>query len=47
HRHPAGQDSAIIGEVTETPAGAVVMRNAFGGLRVVDLLIGDQLPRIC
>lgn len=47
NRHPAGQDSAIIGEVTETPAGAVVMRNAFGGLRVVDLLIGDQLPRIC
>lgn len=47
NRHSAGQDSAIIGEVTETPAGAVVMRNAFGGLRVVDLLIGDQLPRIC
>lgn len=45
--HPAGRDSAIIGEVKETPKGAVLMATAFGGLRVVDTLIGDQLPRIC
>ncbi|MFN2592714.1 MAG: hydrogenase expression/formation protein HypE [Candidatus Dormibacteria bacterium] len=45
--HPAGGDSAIIGEVQESPQGAVVMATAFGGLRVVDTLVGDQLPRIC
>ncbi|ALA58077.1 hydrogenase maturation protein HypE [Nitrospira moscoviensis] len=45
--HPAGRDSAIIGEVKETPNGAVLMATAFGGLRVVDTLVGDQLPRIC
>lgn len=45
--HPAGRGSAIIGEVTETPRGAVVMATTFGGLRVVDTLVGDQLPRIC
>jgi hydrogenase expression/formation protein HypE len=46
-RHSAGRDSAIIGEVKETPKGAVVMTTALGGLRVVDTLVGDQLPRIC
>lgn len=45
--HPAGTDSAIIGEVSETPAGRVILQTAFGGERVVDLLIGEQLPRIC
>jgi len=46
-RHPAGQGSAIIGEVKDGPKGAVLMATAFGGSRVVDTLIGDQLPRIC
>jgi hydrogenase expression/formation protein HypE len=45
--HPAGKDSAIIGEVKESPKGAVLMRTAFGGVRVVDTLVGEQLPRIC
>ncbi len=45
--HPAGQGSAMIGEVKDGPRGAVVMATAFGGVRVVDTLIGDQLPRIC
>jgi hydrogenase expression/formation protein HypE len=45
--HPVGRDSAIIGEVKETPQGAVVMKTVLGGLRVVDTLVGDQLPRIC
>lgn len=45
--HPAGEGSAVIGEVKDGPRGAVVMGTAFGGLRVVDTLIGDQLPRIC
>jgi hydrogenase expression/formation protein HypE len=45
--HPAGHGSVLIGEVTAEPAGAVVLRTAFGGERLLDMLIGDQLPRIC
>jgi hydrogenase expression/formation protein HypE len=45
--HPAGRDSAIIGEAKDAPKGAVLMATTFGGLRVVDTLVGDQLPRIC
>ncbi|HSE60207.1 MAG TPA: hydrogenase expression/formation protein HypE [Nitrospiraceae bacterium] len=46
-RHPAGRGSAIVGEVKDSPKGAVLMATAFGGMRVVDTLVGDQLPRIC
>ena len=45
--HPAGADSVIVGEVDESPAGRVIMQTAFGGERVVDMLAGEQLPRIC
>ncbi len=45
--HPAGRDAAIIGEITEAPAGNVILSTAFGGDRVVDMLVGEQLPRIC
>lgn len=45
--HPAGAQAAIVGEVQPGPAGQVVMRTAFGGERVVDMLQGEQLPRIC
>ena len=45
--HPVGSDAAIIGEVTREPAGMVVMQTAFGGERIVDMLVGEQLPRIC
>lgn len=45
--HPAGRDAAIIGEVGESPRGSVVMHTAFGGERIVDMLVGEQLPRIC
>jgi len=45
--HPAGERSAIIGEVTEEPAGVVVLHTGFGGQRIVDMLVGEQLPRIC
>jgi hydrogenase expression/formation protein HypE len=45
--HPAGQQSRIIGEVIEAPAGAVFLKTTFGTDRVVDMLVGDQLPRIC
>ena len=45
--HPAGRDAAIIGEVSEAPAGVVVLHTLFGGQRIVDMLVGEQLPRIC
>jgi hydrogenase expression/formation protein HypE len=44
---PAGVDAVIIGEVTREPSGMVVMETAFGGERIVDVLVGEQLPRIC
>ena len=45
--HPVGAEAAIIGEVTREPTGMVVMETAFGGERIVDMLVGEQLPRIC
>ncbi len=46
-RHPLGKHAARIGEVVPDHAGKVVMRSRIGGLRIVDLLTGEQLPRIC
>jgi len=46
-RHPLGAEAQIIGTVTETNAGLVTMRTPFGTTRIVDMLAGDQLPRIC
>jgi hydrogenase expression/formation protein HypE len=45
--HPLGQQAAIIGHVADDPAGIVLLKTAFGGTRIVDLLVGDPLPRIC
>jgi hydrogenase expression/formation protein HypE len=45
--HPLGSEAAVIGRVTADPAGIVQLRTAFGGTRIVDLLVGDPLPRIC
>jgi hydrogenase expression/formation protein HypE len=45
--HPLGQRAAVIGQVTDGQPGIVVLKTAFGGTRIVDLLIGDPLPRIC
>ncbi len=45
--HPQGQAASIIGEVTAEPAGMVLMQTNFGAERVVDRLVGEQLPRIC
>ncbi len=42
-----GQDACIIGEVKREPQGIVAMRTGFGGTRIVDMLVGEQLPRIC
>jgi hydrogenase expression/formation protein HypE len=45
--HPVGIGAACIGVVTDEHPGTVAMRTALGGTRVVDMLPGDQLPRIC
>jgi hydrogenase expression/formation protein HypE len=45
--HPAGVNTALIGTVKPTPAATVVMTTQFGGERIVDLLVSEQLPRIC
>ena len=42
-----GKDAAIIGEVVEDHQGRVVMETRIGGSRIVDMLAGEQLPRIC
>jgi hydrogenase expression/formation protein HypE len=44
---PEGSEAAVIGEVLPDPEGMVFIRTGFGGTRVVDMLIGDPLPRIC
>jgi hydrogenase expression/formation protein HypE len=45
--HPLGRDACVIGEIRAEPEGVVALRNAFGGTRIVDMLVGDPLPRIC
>ncbi|MFN3928724.1 MAG: AIR synthase-related protein, partial [Thermoflexus sp.] len=45
--HPLGQEAAIIGEVVEDPRHLVLLRTRIGGFRVVSMLAGEQLPRIC
>jgi hydrogenase expression/formation protein HypE len=45
--HPLGREAAAIGEVEEGPGGLVVLHTVFGGQRIVDMLVGEQLPRIC
>jgi hydrogenase expression/formation protein HypE len=46
-RHPLGQGAARIGSVKADPPGLVLMKTQFGGTRIVDMLAGDPLPRIC
>jgi len=46
-RHPEGRGATVIGEVVEEHGGTVVLRSGIGGERVVDMLSGEQLPRIC
>jgi hydrogenase expression/formation protein HypE len=45
--HPHGQDAACIGHVRADPPGIAVLATAFGGTRILDVLVGDPLPRIC
>jgi hydrogenase expression/formation protein HypE len=44
---PLGRDAAIIGEVTKDHPGRVTLETFIGGGRILDMLVGDQLPRIC
>lgn len=46
-KNEAGKESAIIGEVSQAPEETVILKTIFGGERIVDMLVGDQLPRIC
>jgi len=44
---PGGGEACLIGEVREQPAGAVLITTQYGGTRIIDMLVGDPLPRIC
>lgn len=44
---PGGEEPVMIGEVREQPASAVLVTTLYGGSRIVDMLVGDPLPRIC
>ena len=46
-QHPLGQRRRIIGEVVARPPGMVLMKTEIGGTRVLDVMFGEQLPRIC
>ena len=43
----SGADACVVGNVTEEHPGLVLVRTGFGGTRIVDMLVGDPLPRIC
>ena len=45
--HPLGRDAAIIGEVREDFPGKVVLRTPIGSTRILDMMVGEPLPRIC
>ncbi len=45
--HPFGKNAALIGEVSDAPSGMVLLETAIGGSRIVDMLPGEMLPRIC
>ena len=47
HKHEFGKDACIIGKVTADAVGQVGMRTSIGGIRIVDMPIGGQIPRIC
>ena len=46
-QHPVSEGAVIIGTVMQGPAGRVTAKGALGGTRVIDMLSGEQLPRIC
>jgi len=46
-RVPGGGEAACIGQIAEQPAGSVLVTTQYGGSRIIDMLVGDPLPRIC
>ena len=44
---PGGEGAAIVGRIKDDPPGLVLLKTGFGGTRIVDMLVGDPLPRIC
>lgn len=46
-QHMYGREARVIGKVVKEPAGQVGLRTKIGGVRLLDMLVGDQLPRIC
>ena len=44
---PGGEAACVLGEIRADPAGTVLITSAYGGSRVIDMLVGDPLPRIC
>ena len=47
HSHEFGKDSRIIGEIVDDHHGKAWLQTAIGGNRIIDMLAGEQLPRIC
>jgi len=47
HRHPEGEHAAVIGEIIDENPGRVVLETVTGGRRIIHMLTGEQLPRIC
>ncbi|HUJ32195.1 MAG TPA: hydrogenase expression/formation protein HypE [Candidatus Acidoferrum sp.] len=47
HQTHGGEEARIIGEIQDQPAGSVLVTTRYGGTRIVDMLVGDPLPRIC
>jgi hydrogenase expression/formation protein HypE len=45
--HPLGDGAAVVGRIAADPPGLVLLKTGFGGTRIIDLLVGDPLPRIC
>ncbi len=46
-KNPVAPEACIIGEVQQKPKGMILLKTAIGGTRMIDMLSGDQLPRIC
>ena len=47
HQTQGGEEARVVGEIREQPASAVLVTTRYGGSRIVDMLVGDPLPRIC
>ena len=45
--HPLGRQAAMIGEVREEPTGKVILQTLIGSTRILDMMVGEALPRIC